>query len=183
MELNGIDIVIIVILSASAIYSTFKGFVKDIFSLLAVILGVIAALVFYRMGGLLMEDFIASEQIRNTVSFAVIFLIIAIAISIVGIVISKIIKSVELTFYDRLAGFAFGLLKGFLIVAVIVVVVTSITPRMAANSQLVPYVARAIDVVADVLPPEYRDSVDDTRNRLRGFGDDLPEGMETYPSE
>jgi membrane protein required for colicin V production len=181
MELNGIDIVIIIVLGASAIYSTVKGFVKDIFSLLAVILGIIAALVFYRMGGQLMEGFIASEQVRNTISFAVIFLVIAVAVSIVGILVSKIIKSVELSFYDRLAGFAFGLVKGFLIVAVIVVVVTSIMPRAAANSRLVPYVARAIDLVADVLPPEYRDSVDDTRDRLREFGDTIPEGGDASP--
>jgi membrane protein required for colicin V production len=181
MELNGIDIVIIIILGASAVYSTIKGFVKDIFSLLAVILGIIAALVFYRMGAQLMEGFIASEQIRNTLSFAVIFLIIAVAISIVGIIVSKIIKSVELSFYDRLAGFAFGLLKGFLIVAVIVVVVTSTMPRAAANSQLVPYVAWAVDLVTDVLPPDYRDSVDDTRDRLEEFGGDIPDGGGTSP--
>ena len=181
MELNGIDIVIIIILGASAIYSTVKGFVKDIFSLLAVILGVVASLVLYRMGAQLMEGFIASEQIRNTISFAVIFLIVAVTISIVGILVSKIIKSVELTFYDRLAGFAFGLLKGFLIVAVIVVVVTSIMPRAASNSQLVPYVARVIDLVTDVLPSDYRDSVDDTRNRLREFGDTIPEDGDASP--
>jgi membrane protein required for colicin V production len=181
MELNGIDIVIIIILGASAIYSTVKGFVKDIFSLLAVILGVVAALVLYRMGAQLIESLIASEEIRNTISFAVIFLIVAVAISIVGILVSKIIKSVELTFYDRLAGFAFGLLKGFLIVAVIVVVVTSIMPRAAANSQLVPYMARAIDLVTDVLPSDYRDSVDDTRDRLREFSDTIPEDGGSTP--
>ncbi|MBN1880850.1 MAG: CvpA family protein [Deltaproteobacteria bacterium] len=175
MELNGIDIVIIIVLGASAIYSTVKGFVKDIFSLLAVILGIVAALVFYRMSAQLLEDVIASEEIRNTLSFAVIFLVVAVAVSIAGILVSKLIKSVELTFYDRLAGFAFGLLKGFLIVAVVVVVAISIMPRAAANSQLVPYVARAVDLVTDILPSEYRDSVDDTRDRLREFGDAIPE--------
>ena len=54
--MNYLDVTIIIILGASVIYSVIKGFIRDAFSLLAVILGIVAALLFYPAGARMRDD-------------------------------------------------------------------------------------------------------------------------------
>ena len=170
MQLNFLDVAIIIIIGTSVIYSTIKGFVKDIFSLTAIILGIIAALLLYPLGSELLEPYISQTQVANIVSFSVIFLVVAVVTSLVGMLISKMIKGVNLSFYDRLFGAVFGFLKGFVLVAVIVIVLSVIMPSALKESKITPYITKAINLVTDILPADYKDKLDEKKKELEDLG-------------
>ena len=170
MQLNFLDVAIIIIIGTSVIYSTIKGFVKDVFSLTAIILGIIAALLLYPLGSELLEPYISQTQVANIVSFSVIFLAVAVVTSLVGMLISKMIKGVNLSFYDRLFGAVFGFLKGFVLVAVIVIVLSVIMPTALKESKITPYITKAINLVTDILPKDYQDKFDEKKKELEDLG-------------
>ena len=165
--MNYLDISIIIILGASTIYSVIKGFIRDAFSLLAVVLGIVAALLFYPMGAQMLREFISQTQIANIVSFAIIFLTVSIVVSIVGMLISKMIKGADLSFYDRVAGGAFGLTKGYLLVAVLVIIVTTLFPSLTTTSKIAPYIVKSVNVVTDILPKNYQREIEKQRKSLK----------------
>jgi membrane protein required for colicin V production len=169
--MNYLDITIIIILGASAIYSIIKGFIRDAFSLLAVILGIVAALLFYPAGAKMLEGLITGPQIANIVSFAVIFLAGSIVVSVVGMLISKMIKGADLSFYDRVAGGVFGLIKGYILVAVLVIIVTTLFPASITSSRLAPYIVRSINVVTDILPDDYQKKIEEQKKSLENLND------------
>jgi len=166
---NYLDISIIIILGASTIYSVIKGFIRDAFSLLAVILGMVAALLFYPMGAQMLEGFISQLQIANIVSFAIIFLTVSIVVSIVGMLISKMIKGADLSFYDRVAGGAFGLVKGYILVAVLVIIVTTLFPSSTTTSRIAPYIIKSVTMVTDILPKDYQRKIEKQRRSLENI--------------
>jgi membrane protein required for colicin V production len=164
---NYLDISIIIILGASTIYSVIKGFIRDAFSLLAVILGIVAALLFYPMGAQMLGGLISQIQIANIVSFSLIFLTVSIVISVVGMLISKMIKGADLSFYDRVAGGAFGLTKGYILVAVLVIIVTTLFPSSITTSKIAPYIVKSVNVVTDILPKDYQREIEKQRKSLK----------------
>jgi membrane protein required for colicin V production len=169
--MNYLDITIIIILGASAIYSIIKGFIRDAFSLLAVILGIVAALLFYPTGAKMLDGLITSPQIANIVSFAVIFLAVSIIVSIVGMLISKMIKTADLSFYDRVAGGVFGLIKGYILVAVLVIILTTLFPTSVESSRIAPYIVRSINVVTDILPENYQKKIEEQKRSLKNLNE------------
>lgn len=169
--MNYLDIAIIIILGASVIYSVIKGFIRDAFSLLAVILGIVAALFFYPTGAQMLAGLITNPQIANIAAFAAIFLAVSIVVSLLGMLVSKMIKTADLSFYDRVAGGAFGLVKGYIIVAVLVIVVTTLFPASTRSSKITPYVVRSIRVVTDILPVDYQRKIEEQKRNLENLNE------------
>ncbi len=170
MQLNFLDVAIIIIIGTSTIYSTIKGFIKDIFSLTAIVLGIIAALLLYPIGSEFLEPYISQIQIANIISFSVIFLIVSVVTSLLGMLLSKMIKGVNLSLYDRIFGAVFGFLKGFIIVAVIVIVLSTIMPSASNGSKLSPYITKAINLVTDILPSDYQEKIDEKKKQIEDLG-------------
>lgn len=121
--MNWIDAVIIVILILSVITGFINGFVKEVASLAALVLGIWGAIRFSAFtAGLLYDYFDMTGQYVGIVAFVITFSLIVVLIHFIGIIADKIVTSVSLGFINRLLGMAFGLLKTILIMSVLFVV-------------------------------------------------------------
>lgn len=120
-----------------AIYKGFtKGFVIEIATLLALILGIYGALHFSDFTAeYIQKRFDYESQYMNYISFAITFLVIVIAINIIGRLINTLVEAVALGMVNRLLGVVFGLLKGILIISIVV--------------YLVDYMDRKFDFISD----------------------------------
>jgi membrane protein required for colicin V production len=121
--MNTIDIIIVVIL----LFGTINGFIKGLFievtSLVGLVLGVYGAIHFsHFLGNFLKDSMSWDESMIQVVSFAGTFLIILIALVLLGKALTKIAETIALGFFNKLVGAIFGLLKYALILSIVLTV-------------------------------------------------------------
>lgn len=128
--MNWIDAAIVIILIISVITGFVNGFIKEVASLAALILGIWGAIRFSSFTAAKLYDYFdMTGQYVGIIAFIITFLIIVVVIHFIGIVADKIVTSVSLGFVNRLLGMAFGLLKSVLIMSVIFVILNVINSK------------------------------------------------------
>ena len=92
--MNWIDLVILIILGLALINGFTNGFVKEVASLLALILGIWGAIKFSSFTALKLDEwFDITGQYTGIISFMVTFIIIVIVIHFIGILADKIVTT------------------------------------------------------------------------------------------
>ncbi|MGD0341686.1 MAG: CvpA family protein [Bacteroidales bacterium] len=128
--MNWIDLIIIVILILAVLRGFTNGFVKEVASLLALILGIWGAIKFSSFTAARLYDwFDMTGQFVGIISFLVTFLIIVVVIHFIGVLADKMISAIALGFLNRILGIVFGLIKDILILSVIFTVLNVIDVR------------------------------------------------------
>jgi membrane protein required for colicin V production len=128
--MNWIDATIVVILILSMVMGFINGFVKEVASLAALILGIWGAIKFSTFtAGKLYDYFDMTGQYVGIIAFLVTFGLIVVIIHFVGIIADKIVNAVALGFINRLLGIAFGLLKSVMIMSVFFVILNVIDSK------------------------------------------------------
>ena len=128
--MNWIDAVIIIILVLSMLSGFINGFIKEVASLAALILGIWGAIRFSTFtAGKLYDYFDMTGQYVGIIAFVVTFGLIVVLIHFIGIVVDKIVTTISLGFLNRILGIAFGLLKSILILSVTFVVLNVIDSK------------------------------------------------------
>lgn len=114
------DYAVLTILGASVLVSVVRGFVREVLALAAwVIAFLLAGLLSGSVAGWL-ENTIADPSIRALVAFAAVFVTTLIAMSLLALVVSGLMRRAGLGLEDRLLGGFFGFARGMLIVMVLV---------------------------------------------------------------
>ncbi|HUW05451.1 MAG TPA: CvpA family protein [Williamwhitmania sp.] len=118
--MNYFDIIIGILLIIGAIRGFIKGFVSQLFGILALVVGIFAAIKFssWAADKLVMWFHIQSELLP-IISFLVVFGAIAVALILVGKLFDKVLETASLGIINRLAGSIFAILKTALIISVI----------------------------------------------------------------
>jgi membrane protein required for colicin V production len=121
--MNYIDIVLGILLVLAAINGFQKGFIAEVASIAALVLGIWGAIKFsYITSEFLIENFKWQTDYMNIISFAITFVVIVVLVHIVGNTVSKLLSAAMLGFVNKLAGLVFGILKSALILSIILVV-------------------------------------------------------------
>jgi membrane protein required for colicin V production len=150
--LSGIDIALCILLLIG-VYSGFKeGFLMELFSFLAIILGVLGG--FKLMGWamvLLADKFNVDQKILPYVAFAVVFIVIVIAVRLLGNLIKVSIDKSFLGRVDQFAGAILGFFKTAFLLSVSLWIMDSLRidlpHRWTADSWVFPKIAAFAPVV------------------------------------
>jgi membrane protein required for colicin V production len=155
---NLLDWLLIAIVVYSVIASWFKGFVREVFGLITVVVGTLVAAWFYRGASGLFKDVVRTENLALFLGFSVIFLAILIAGFVTIWLIARFLKFAKLQWADRLLGAAFGLIRGWVIGAVVLLALTAfdVQTERLKNSELVPYFLPGSRVIAVMTPYEMK---------------------------
>lgn len=128
--MNWIDLIIVVILIISLVTGFIHGFVKEVASLAALIIGIWGAIKFSAFTAAKLYDwFDMTGQYVGIISFIITFGVIVVIIHFIGIIADKIINAVSLGFLNRILGIAFGLFKSVMIMSVFFVILNAIDAR------------------------------------------------------
>lgn len=115
-----VDIVITVLLLFGFIRGLMKGLFVEVASLLALILGVYGAMHFsFYMADFLKDTVSWEEKYISITAFAATFLVIVIAISLLGKVLTKVANLIALGIVNKILGGVFGMTKIAIIVSVV----------------------------------------------------------------
>lgn len=116
------DYVIIAIVAFSALVSLIRGFVREAFSLVTWVGAFAVAVVFAVPGARLIGRWVPGEQLRLVLAFAGLFALTLIVGIAIGHFASLLVERAELTRADRGLGLFFGIARGYVAVAALVVV-------------------------------------------------------------
>ena len=159
---------------AAVIWFTFAafqaGFIRETVTVVAVIIGVILAGLFYKD---LADDvllFINNEQLARIVAFGVIFGAVALAGQLTALVLKPTARMFQLGIFDQLAGAGFGLFKALVFIQIFILIFVTY-PRWGMDdaiddSFIGTTMVKNITVLERVLPDEFQIGVDNFTSRL-----------------
>jgi membrane protein required for colicin V production len=121
MSFAVIDIVFIALIALFTVRCALKGFISELMSMAAVVLGLLSALYFFEEGGefIRLKFMPDLEIISKIIAFIALFLIVFIVIKILESMLKEIIEGVRLGSADRFLGILFGLVEGFIVVSLV----------------------------------------------------------------
>ncbi|QPJ65946.1 MAG: CvpA family protein [Candidatus Nitrohelix vancouverensis] len=150
------DTIVAIVLTLSLLYSIFKGFVREIFSLLAYVGGYLTALKFQYDFASVLEDSLGNETVAKVVAFILIYFGAAVAISFVGRMVRNLLfqESAGLSGMDRLLGGAVGLVKGFVLLSILMIPLgffPDFHSKITAGSKFEPYLAEVAQIMKNTV--------------------------------
>ena len=120
MKINPLDIAFIVIIAVGAIRVAIRGFVAEVMSFAALILGIAAAVFFSKAGAGLIDTYIGFSRWNQIIAFLVIFLVTYLVVKLVESVLKKVLEKIKLDRLDKSLGLFLGLVEGGLAVIFLV---------------------------------------------------------------
>ncbi len=124
--MNYIDIILVIPMVWLAFRGFKRGLVVELFSLLALIAGVYAALYFSDYAAkFIIENFSFNEDYVPIISFIVTFIGVVVIVYFVGKLLEKLVNMVALGVLNKLAGVVFGILKAAVFLSIIIMLINS----------------------------------------------------------
>lgn len=122
-----VDYIILGLIGVSAVIGLIRGFVREVFSLVTWVVAIWIGLTFSREFSPYLESVISLPSARMAVSFALLFIVTLILGSLMGYLLAQLVSKTGLTGSDRFVGLIFGIARGMLVVAVLVLL-AGLTP-------------------------------------------------------
>jgi membrane protein required for colicin V production len=116
-----IDIIFVGLIGLFMIRCYLKGFVSELMSVAGIVLGIIAALFFYKnLGEFLRERFFNGMKIVPEIAaFAILFILVLIIVKIIEVMLKGVIEGISLGGLDRILGLVFGLAEGLAVISLV----------------------------------------------------------------
>lgn len=155
-------------------FSAFQaGFIRETVTIVAALLGIVLAGLFYED---LADDvllFIDSETVARIVAFGIIFGAVALAGQMLALVLKPTVNLLQLGIFDQLAGAIFGFVKAMVFVQIFLIVFVTYpkwglgdTIEDSLFGSLTVEMVEKIPVLVRILPDEFEGAVDDFTSRL-----------------
>jgi membrane protein required for colicin V production len=153
--MSTIDWLIVAVVTASAMLGVFRGLVREVFSVIGWVTGIILALRFaVPLGDWLPSD-LAWQALRTSLAALALIVTSVFAAAIAGWALHKLLAAAHLSGTDRMLGAVFGVLRGVLIVFVAVLFIsrTAVAQQPAwRGSVLLPPFDAGVRLIAPHLP-------------------------------
>ena len=163
-----LDIIIIVVLIASAVIAFFRGFIKEVLTIVGLGGAAFGAFLFGASAIPLFEGFILNPNdedykffdlvpddiVALLAAYAAVFVVIFLILAVVGHYLSKGAAAIGLGPVDRSLGIIFGLVRGIVLVAVLylpfsLIMTQDEMPAFVKESKLIPIIDKSVDWVVE----------------------------------
>jgi membrane protein required for colicin V production len=141
---------------SSFIYSIYKGFVSEVFSLLSILFASIVATRYCYLGEVYLKELIESKNVTYTIGFILLFLITAVLIRMLGLPINSfIVKTMGMSASNRLFGGLLGLIKGVILASVLLLTLNTFSKNGSETISKTRWAHHFLPIsefIADFLP-------------------------------
>ncbi len=129
LPINVLDVAVIIILLASALFAYARGFVHEVLSVAGWVGAIFATFYGFPYLKPYVREWIAIELAADLTAGVIIFIVSLIILSYISRSISKMVQGSALNALDRALGFLFGLARGAIIVCLVYIAVEVIIPE------------------------------------------------------
>jgi membrane protein required for colicin V production len=129
--MNTLDWIFAVILALLGIRCMIKGFVSEVLSVAALLIGLFAALILYKDAGALFVSWglaATSAAFPGILGFAAVFVLAFLLVKLIERLLQEGIEAAELGGIDRALGLIFGLVEGIALISLVLVVMSLLEP-------------------------------------------------------
>jgi membrane protein required for colicin V production len=175
------DWAIVIVMALSVLGGLKQGFFRSVFSLGGLLLGLVLAAWNYARVAALLMPLVRIEPVSDTIAFILIALFVMAVAGILGTVLAKALHQMGLGCLDRLAGAAFGLFQGALLVTLCILVGVAFFPKAhwLAEGKLPKRFFGACHLSTHMSPEELARRV---RQGLKTLEEESPPWMHPRPS-
>jgi membrane protein required for colicin V production len=124
-----VDWAIVLVMLLTALGGMSQGFFRSAFSLVGLVLGLAVAAWNYAWAAKMLLPLVRFEPVANAIGFVLIALFVMGLAGLAGKILTKTVHGMGLGFLDKIAGAAFGLLQGALLVILMILVTIAFFPR------------------------------------------------------
>ena len=170
--MNVLDISILTLIGISVVFGLYRGLVREIFSLLALVSGFLAAAWYYSVPASFLQGRLFSQTWANVTGFILIFIGVIFVIGLIGTLMRRFLKHAHLDFEDRLLGGVFGFIKGLFVTTILIGMLLTFMPAsdpLVAESKTLPYFVRLAAVIKKAIPDKLKTAVDEKKKDFFEF--------------
>lgn len=161
--MNGLDIALFALLFFFFIRGIFRGFVKEVAGIAGLVAGFAVASLYFTVLSDYLKPFLQNPAYRHAVAFLILFIFFFMLVGLIGLVLDKLVKLTVSVVTNGLLGAVVGLLKGIVLAAVILMVVTAFvrsdTPFFK-DSLTWPYLQIIANSLKEIAPADLKKAIE-----------------------
>lgn len=163
-----LDIVAAAIMLVSIFGAVRKGLVSELVFLTSVVAGLILAFLFYDRVAKVLVDLGAAETVASLAGFLLTFVVVVGGGRVVAVLARRTVNFLFLRWVDHLLGGVFGVLRGWLVVAILFLAMTAfpVTGSLVADSVSGEFFLASADIVVRFAPQEVRERFSQEYGRI-----------------
>jgi membrane protein required for colicin V production len=159
-----LDGIVLVVIFISAMLAMYRGFIREVFSIVSWAAAAGTAYVLYKPMLPMVKQYINNDYVALGVTVGVIFLVVLIIVSYITMKISDFVLDSSFGALDRSAGFVFGAARGLLLLVVAMMffnwfVHDDQQPRWVAASKSKPVLTYLGNRLEAALPPDLAETI------------------------
>jgi len=174
LPINIVDLVVLVVLALSALLAFMRGFVAELFAVVAWIGAIFLAFHGYAPATPLVTELTGLDgAVAEILAGAVLFVVSVIVLSILARIVSGALKIASLGSVDRSLGFLFGVIRGAVLVSLAYVLLLTFSPNprdhpdWLLQARSLPLIVQGSDLLIAALPENLSNRIDTTAVRAR----------------
>jgi len=170
--MNTLDFIILFIIFISGLYSFFRGFIREVFSILSLVLGFLLAVKFYHVPAYQLLSWLNNLMLRNLIGFIFIFIGVSLLITLIGTIVRRVFTLCKLGALDRVLGVLLGLLKGIFIGMVIIFLLIFFLPHdhpLLIQSRLSLYLVGLGEIPLEAAPDKIKNKINSKKEVLLDY--------------
>jgi membrane protein required for colicin V production len=171
-DVNGFDIALLVLVGVALFLGLAKGLTRLLIGTGALIAAFMLAAQFHQAVAMRLTWIDVSENVLKLIAYLLIFLGTMLAGGLVAWLLRELLKAAMLSWADRLAGGAVGVVAATLIAALLILPLVAYSPfgeRALRESVLAPYVTVVADLARRLVPRDLSDSYQEKVEGLRQY--------------
>lgn len=160
-SLNSLDWFLLIVVGLSTLAAFRKGIIRVLFSIAGFIAALLLASWNYLQFAVWLRSWVANFAIAQVIAFLAILVGVMLAFTLIASFVAKSVAAVGLGFLDRLLGAAFGLLRGALFGAALLMAIVPFVPEASwlKHSMLAPYFLAASHGLSFVVPRQLQEQM------------------------
>ena len=169
---NIVDLIVISFILISCIVASYRGFIKEVFSMICWIAALMTAYYLHEKIKIELQEYISQKVIVDIVSFGIPFLIALFISNIISKWLSPKFSLPGLLIFDKVGGFIFGVLRGIFFIVLLYLGFLYLLgkeqrPNLLLEAKTYNYITKTANLVVKLFPVElnYKDENNDINNK------------------